>query len=485
MLKLEDVLYGVQPVETRQMPFIPEALRTLAYREVVIDSRLAAPETLFVALQGERVDGHSFIADAVKRGACAALVLREKLTGLILEQAALVVDPATGAGLELANPETLLLIAVDDPLGSLHRLASYHRGRFTPTVIGVTGSVGKTSTKEATAAVLSRRYSTLKNPRSYNSESTLPIVVLQLDSHHEVAVLEMGMYRPGDIDLLARIARPSIGIVTNVGPSHMERVGSLDAIAASKAELLLALPPDGHAILNIDDPMVAAMAHKTSAKPFFFGLDPAADLWADEIESRGLEGITFRAHHAGESVVLNLPLIGKHSVHTALAAASAGLLLGLGWDAIVDGLRDEVAQLRLLAVPGIHNTTLIDDTYNASPASALAALNLLSELQGRRVAVIGDMLELGAAEEEAHRMVGARAAEVADIVVALGTRAQLAAQEARAAGMAEEQVHEVTSSQEATSLLKQIASAGDYILVKGSRAMFMDQIVADLQRRVD
>ena len=245
MLQLEDVLYGVQPVETRQKPLIPEALRTVAYGDVVIDSRLAMPGSLFVALQGERVDGHSFIADAVERGARAALVLHEKLAGLTLEQAAVVVDPATGAGLEQANPETLLLITVDDPLGSLHRLASYHRGRFTPTVIGITGSVGKTSTKEATAAVLSRRYSTLKNPRSYNSESTLPIVVLQLDSHHEVAVLEMGMYRPGDIELLAHIARPSIGIVTNVGPSHMERVGSLNAIAESKAELLEALPPEG------------------------------------------------------------------------------------------------------------------------------------------------------------------------------------------------------------------------------------------------
>lgn len=484
MLELEEVLYGVQPVETRRKPPIPEYLHTVAYADVVIDSRLATPESLFVALQGERVDGHSFIADAVGRGARAALVLREKIEGLMLEQA-VVVDPATGAGLEQANPESVLLITVDDPLGSLHRLASYHRGLFTPIVIGITGSVGKTSTKEATASVLSRRYSTLKNPRSYNSESTLPIVVLQLNAQHELAVLEMGMYRPGDIELLAHIARPSIGIVTNVGPSHMERAGSLHAIATSKAELLATLPAEGHAILNIDDPLVTAMAEKTAAKPFFFGLDPAADLWADEIESRGLEGISFRAHHAGEAVVLNLPLIGKHSVHTALAAASAGLLLDLGWDAIVDGLREESAQLRLLAVPGIHNTTLIDDTYNASPASALAALNLLSELQGRRVAVIGDMLELGAAEEESHRLVGARTAEVADIMIALGERSRIAAQEARAAGMAADSVYEVTSSQEATSLLKQIAEAGDYILVKGSRAMAMDQIVAELQRRID
>ncbi len=180
----------------------------------------------------------------------------------------------------------------------------------------------------------------------------MPIALLQLERHHEVAVLEMGTSGPGEITLLTRLARPQIGIVTNVGPSHLERMGSLDAIAQAKSELVQALPADGHAILNIDDERVRAMAEVTQAKPFFYGLDPAADLWADQIESRGLEGIAFRAHHAGEAVVLRLPLLGRHSVHTALAATAAGLLLGLGWDAIVDGLRDESAQLRLLGGAG-------------------------------------------------------------------------------------------------------------------------------------
>ena len=172
-----------------------------------------------------------------------------------------VVD-ATGAGLEGATPATVLLIAVDDPLAALQRLAAYHRGLFTPKVIGITGSVGKTSTKEVTAAVLRRRFSTLKNPRSYNTESTLPISLLQLEAHHEVAVLEMGAYGPGDISLLAGIARPHIGIVTNIGPSHMERMGSLETVAQAKSELVQALPADGYAILNIDDPRVRAMAER-------------------------------------------------------------------------------------------------------------------------------------------------------------------------------------------------------------------------------
>ncbi|MFL5335096.1 MAG: UDP-N-acetylmuramoyl-tripeptide--D-alanyl-D-alanine ligase, partial [Geminicoccaceae bacterium] len=405
MLKLDEVLTGVQAAEVRQTPSTPLALGQVAYGEAVIDSRLATPGCLFVALRGERVDGHDFLAAAVAGGASAALVRREQVAGRELGRPCMLVEP-TGAGLAGATPETVLLIVVDDPLAALQRLAAYHRGLFAPKVIGITGSVGKTSTKEVTAAVLQRRYSTLKNPRSYNTESTLPISLLQLEAHHDIAVLEMGTYGPGDIALLAGIARPDIGIVTNIGPSHLERMGSLSVVAQAKSELVQALPADGYAILNIDDPLVRPMANVTSARPFFYGLDRAAALYADQIESRGLAGIAFRAHHAGESVVLKLPLLGRHSVHTALAAAAAGLLLGLGWDAIVDGLRDESAQLRLLATPSASGATLIDDTYNASPTSSLAALNLLADLDGRRIVVLGDMLELGSIEEEAHRIVG-------------------------------------------------------------------------------
>jgi UDP-N-acetylmuramoyl-tripeptide--D-alanyl-D-alanine ligase len=480
VLTLEEVLTGAQATEARQQPAIPPALGQVAYGEAVIDSRLATPGSLFVAIRGERVDGHDFLAAAVANGARAALVRHDRAASLALDRPFAVVDP-TGAGLAEATPEHVLLIAVDEPLAALHRLAAYHRGLFAPTVIGITGSVGKTSTKEVVAAVLRRRYSTLKNPRSYNSEFTLPLAVLQLEAHHAVAVLEMGIYGPGDLTLLAGIARPQIGIVTNVGPSHMERMGSVDAVARAKSELVRALPPDGYAILNMDDERVRAMAEVTAARPFFYGLDPAADLWADAIESRGLEGIAFRAHYAGEVVHLRLPLLGRHSVHTALAAAAAGLLLGLGWDAIVDGLRDESAQLRLLAVPGVGGATLIDDTYNASPASSLAALNLLAELGGRKIVVLGDMLELGPVEEEAHRMVGRRAAEVADVLVSVGRRARWIAEEALASGMRAEQVRMLDSKDEAAELLRGLLRAGDYALIKGSRGAAMETIVAALQ----
>jgi UDP-N-acetylmuramoyl-tripeptide--D-alanyl-D-alanine ligase len=482
VLDIRDVLLGTQ-VGERSSPHIPPTLQQVTIGEAAIDSRLVSPGGLFVALRGERVDGHGYLAAAAANGARAALVRRDTIRGMALEQPFVVVDTATGAGLEGATPESVLLFAVDEPLQALHRLAAYHRSKFTLPVIGITGSVGKTSTKEVTAAVLQRGYRTLKNPRSYNSENTLPIVLLQLAPEHEAAVLEMGMYGPGEIALLCELARPRIGIVTNVGPSHLDRLGSIEAIQRAKSELVQALPADGYAILNYDDPSVRQMADVTQATPFFYGLDPAADLWANEIESRGLQGISFTAHHAGEDVRLNLPLIGRHSVHTALAATAAGLRMGLGWDAIVAGLRDESAQLRLLSVPAINGATVIDDTYNASPASVLAALNLLAELAGRRIAVLGDMLELGAVEEESHRMVGVRAAEVVQHLVAVGPRARWIAEEAREGGMDEADVQVVERPAEVPALLRALIAPGDYVLVKGSRGMEMEQIVAAVQQR--
>lgn len=481
MLQLDEVLIGVQTEAARQAPAVPAALQQVAFGEAVIDSRLAAPGSLFVALRGERVDGHEFLADAAARGARAALVRRERAAGLNLGRPAVVVEP-TGAGLEQATPEAVLLIAVDEPLAALHRLASYRRARFSPTVIGITGSVGKTSTKEATAAVLQRRYRTLKNPRSYNNESTMPLTLLQLDASHELAVLEMGAYVPGDIALLAQLARPQVGIVTNVGHSHLERMGSIEMVARTKGELVRALPAGGHAILNIDDPRVRAMADQTAARPFFYGGDPAAELWADEIEGLGLNGVAFRAHYAGETQRLRLPMLGRHSVYTALAAAAAGLLLGLDWPAIIEGLGDERARLRLVAVPARDGATLVDDTYNASPTSSLAALNLLAELQGRKLAVLGDMLELGPAEEESHRLVGRQAAQVVDWLVTVGRRAQWIAEGAAEAGLPAERIRQVADNRAAIELVGELMRPGDFILVKGSRGAAMEVIVAALRQ---
>lgn len=458
-----------------QLP--PEGIPDQPLTNVVVDSREAQAGGCFVALRGEHRDGHDFVADAFGRGAVVAVVQR---------------DP--GIGCPVLNPHGPLPVGqvslpfclrVTDGIAALQQMAAYWRSRFNPRVIGITGSVGKTSTKELVYSVLRQRYRTLRSEGNLNNEIGLPLTLLRLTAEHQAVVLEMGMYALGEIAALAAIAKPQVGIITNVGPSHLERLGSLENIAAAKAELVEALPADGVAILNADDPMVRAMAKKTRARVFTYGLEPGCDLWASDIESRGLEGIRFYFRYGSQALQVKVPLLGRHSVHTALRAAAAGLVEGLSWEEIVAGLQNVGAQLRLIAVPGIHGTTLLDDTYNASPASGIAALNLLADLTGRRIAVLGDMLELGDYEKEGHQMVGLRAADVVQKLITVGPRARWIAEAALAGGMKQEDVFIAENNDAALMHLSQIVSPGDIILVKGSRALGMESIVAAFSRRTD
>jgi UDP-N-acetylmuramoyl-tripeptide--D-alanyl-D-alanine ligase len=439
-------------------------------QHVSIDSRECGDGDVFVALLGERTDGHRYVGDAFQRGAIAALVHQE------VSEGALHVDLERGPW-----PESLKLpvcFRVSRTLEALHRWAAWWRARSPVRVIGITGSVGKTSTKELTWAVLSRRYETLKTEGNLNSEVGLPLMLLRLTPRHQRAVLEMGMYARGEIAALCAIARPAVGVITLVGPVHLERLGSIEAIAAAKAELVEALPEDGVAVLNRDDPYVREMAGRTRARVFFYGLDPEADLWADEIVSEGLEGIRFDLHYRGETFRrVRVSLLGRHSVHTALRAIAVGILEGLTWDEIFTGLRDPRAQLRLVAVPGLQGSILLDDTYNASPPSMLAALNLLAELEGRKIAVLGDMLELGTYEVEAHRLVGGRAGTVVDLLITVGPRARIIAREAMAVGLPADRAWACDSNAEAIEILRRILKSGDVVLVKGSRGLRMEEIV--------
>jgi UDP-N-acetylmuramoyl-tripeptide--D-alanyl-D-alanine ligase len=293
----------------------------------------------------------------------------------------------------------------------------------------------------------------------------------------------MGFYVPGEIALLADIALPVIGVITNIGTVHAERAGSQEAIYSGKAELVRALPKDGVAVLNLDDPLVKRMAHETQARVFWYGLDSNADLWADEIEGMGLDGVRFRLHYSGETLHVRIPLIGRHSVHTALRAAAVGLVESLSWGEILAGLRIGNPQLRLVAVQGKNGSLLLDDTYNASPESTVAALNLLEELDGRKVAVLGDMLELGPYEEQGHRLVGNLAAKVADALITVGPRARIIAETAEAAGLDAKAITQFEDSQQALGFLKDSLAKGDVVLVKGSRAVHMDKIVPELEAR--
>lgn len=448
-------------------------------RDASIDSRHVTRDSLFVALPGERVDGHDFVQEAFNRGATVALISQE----IPSEYPHLDLRGGWKADQVLSVGETPICLIVDDSLSAMQKIARFWRRRLDLVVIGITGSVGKSTTKELVAEVLSQRYKTLKSPGNLNNEIGLPLTLLQLSEKHERAVLEMGFYVPGEIEFLCDLALPQVGVVTNIGTVHAERAGTIEDIARGKSELVQALPPepDGLAILNFDDPMVREMADQSKSRIFFYGMNPEAHIWADQVESLGLEGIRFRLHYRNEVLHLRVPLIGRHSVHTALRAAAVGLTDGLTWQDIVNGLQSGKAQLRLVAVRAKSGAIILDDTYNASPESTLAALNLLDDLEGRKIAVLGDMLELGQYEQQGHALVGARVAEVASELITVGERAKLIASSAAKAGLALDMINEFDNPHQAIDFLKDRLTSQDVVLVKGSRGMQMEIIVSALE----
>ncbi len=448
-----------------------------AVSAVVVDSRDATPGSVFVAFAGESHDGHDFVPAAFAQGAIAALVSRDMIT---------TDTPAEWQTVDARDaravlPDTLpVCILVEDTMLALQQVAGYWRTQLDTRVIGITGSVGKTTTKELTATVLSQSYQTLKSPGNRNNEIGLPLTLLALRPSDERAVLEMGMYAQGEIARLCELAQPEVGVLTMIAPVHLERLGSMDAITAAKQELVEALPEDGTAILNRDDDRVMSMAPHTAARVFTYGLDDRADLWADNIQSMGLDGVHFTLHHRREALNVRIPLLGRHSVHTALRATAVGLVEGMRWETILAGLGETPSQLRLVTVGGPNGSLLIDDTYNASPDSVLAALNLLEDLDGRHIAVLGDMLELGDMAEIGHRRMGIRAADVADELVVIGPLARLIGEEAIAAGLPISCVTAVDSAAEAIPVLENLIREGDVVLIKGSLGMQMEQIVSQL-----
>jgi UDP-N-acetylmuramoyl-tripeptide--D-alanyl-D-alanine ligase len=471
MLSLADVFEAL----THTRPEMPHTVIT----EAAIDSRQVIPGGMFIAIKGERVDGHNFITQAFQRGAVIALIdheIEEPYTLLDLRH-----------GLPAYNYQRIhqpVCLLVNNTITALQEIATFWRKQLKNLrVIGITGSVGKSTTKEAIAQVLSQRYRTLKSAANLNNEIGLPLNVLKLTPGHQYAVLEMGFYVLGEIKQLCDIALPQVGVLNNIGTVHAERAGSQEVIARGKGELVEALPaaPNGIAILNYDDPFIRPMKDRTKARVFYYGLDEQADLWADRVEGMGLDGIRFRLHYGKETLHIHIPMIGRHSVETALRAAAVGVVEGLTWDEIISGLQESQAQLRLVAVRTESGALLLDDTYNASPESTLAALNLLSELKGRHIAVLGDMLELGPYEQQGHHLVGVRTAEVAEILLTLGPRAHMIADAARKAGMKKSAIHEYERLDAVVNWLKQNLHEDDAVLLKGSHGLRMDRITAELE----
>ncbi|HSM91933.1 MAG TPA: UDP-N-acetylmuramoyl-tripeptide--D-alanyl-D-alanine ligase, partial [Anaeromyxobacteraceae bacterium] len=391
---------------------------------VGIDSRKAVAGALFVALKGDRFDGHDFVAAAARAGAAAALVAEDRA-------AALATAP-------------IPLLAVPDTLPALGALARFHRMRFDLPVVAVTGSNGKTTTREMIAAILAKRGPTLKNDGNLNNEIGVPLTLFGLDEGHAAAVIEMGMSHPGEIARLTGVARPQIGVVTNAAAAHLEGLGTVDGVADAKAELYEGLPPTGVAIANADDARMLKRAQASGRRVLTFaaGRQRRGDVVVLEILGHAPEGLRFLLGVGNRELEVTLPLVGAHNTANAAAATAAALALGCTDREIVAGLRDVRPVGRRLRVERLGSgIRLIDDCYNANPLSMGAALQTLADLAdddeaARPVAVLGDMLELGAFEAEAHRGVGEAAARAGvALLAAFGPRARATAEAAAAAGL--------------------------------------------------
>jgi UDP-N-acetylmuramoyl-tripeptide--D-alanyl-D-alanine ligase len=442
----------------------PTSVRS--FRLAAVDSRRVIPGCLFVALAGARDDGHRYVGAALAAGAVAALVERD-----------VPLPPGTNAA----------IVRVADSLAALQDLAAAVRNRAAVRVVGITGSTGKTLAKEMTADVLARTLTVLRNEGNLNSETGLPMTLLRLEPTHQVAVLEMGMYTVGEIERLVEISRPEVGVVLAVHPTHLERAGSLDRIAQAKSELPAGLPPDGLAVLNADDPLVVSMASRTRAPVRTFGLGSGADVRATDIATAGLGGVTFTLIAPWGEQRVRSAAPGRHLVPHALAAAAVAHHFGVPLAEVAAALEAGSFAPHRMAVeelPG--GATLVDDTYNASPVSVGAALEFLAETpvgRGRRLAVLGDMLELGPDEEAAHRQIGIKAAGVLDALVTVGPRGRWMADAARAVGLA--RVAAVDDVEQAVAEVERTLNpgAGDLVLVKASRGIALDRLVARLLGR--
>lgn len=433
-------------------------------RGAAVDSRTLREHAAFFALPGERTDGHRFVEDAVAAGA-AAVVITQPLPDESLDR------------LSRGHAGGVTVIRVPDGVTALGRMASAWRQRFSPLVVGVTGSLAKTSTKEQIAEVLASRHSVLRSAGNENNEIGLPLTLLRLEASHDAAVLEMGMYVPGDIAYLSGLARPAIGVVTAVRGTHISRAGSLEAIERGKVELVEAIDADGAVVLNVDDPRVAGMARRARGDILLYGFGNRADFRAEDVRSRGEEGMSFRLQTPAGGVEVESPALGRHGVHNALAAAAVGLRAGLDPAQIAVGLARPWHAPHRSRLVRAGSWRIVDDSYNASPDSMVAALDLLASLSGRRVAVLGEMLELGEASEALHRTVGAHAAVTADLLITVGEGAAPIADGAAAAGMQTGARASATDRTEALALLLERLAPDDIVLVKASRGAALDWIV--------
>ncbi len=442
-------------------------------RRITLDSRSIRPGDLFVAIKGDRFDGHDFVAAALSGGAVGAIVH----DSVALAPAWLKV---------MAKRSMPFVLGARDPLFAYQQLATHHRSRFDIPVVAVTGSNGKTTTKEMVASVLAQRWKILKTEGNLNNRIGMPQTLLRLDAHHEGAVIEMGVDNLGQTTRLCEIARPTIGIITNIGPDHLEFFRSMDGSAQAKAELLDLLPSNGAAVLNVDDSYYDYLAARAQCRVVSFGFSSKADVRATDVKADGHDGTIFRLRLPGKvrHTIVHIRVQGTHNVLNALAAAAVGSILGLPGAVIAQGLsRFRPAAMRS-QISMSHGVKVINDCYNANPASMKAAVQLLAQTRCDRlkIAVLGDMLELGPGAVRMHIEVGEFVAHQGiDRLIACGPLSRHLADGARQAGMERARVVEVADAEAAAAAVKATVKQGDAVLVKASRGMKLEQVVQALQ----
>ncbi|MDO8848548.1 MAG: UDP-N-acetylmuramoyl-tripeptide--D-alanyl-D-alanine ligase [Coriobacteriia bacterium] len=444
-----------------------EGPRTTMVNGLVIDSRSVEPGAAFVAFPGEHADGHAYVAQALAGGARAIVVTRDD-------------DEVRAAFTGGARAETVL-VRVDDPLAAVEALARHHRARLMCPVVGVTGSTGKTTTKDFLRSVLATRMRVVATAENRNNELGVPLTVMDAGAETEVLVVEMAMRGPGQIEHLCSIARPTAGLVTNVGVSHVEVLGTEEAIASAKGELVRAIPDNGRVFLNGDDGWTDTLETFAAAPITRYGLSAAADVRAADVQVAEDGTPSFTLAIAEETAEVNLPVPGRHNVYNALAAAAVGAHLGLPIGDIVRGLHAATfSKWRMEAFQSAAGLTVINDAYNANPTSMQAAISALGDVptRGRRIAVLGDMAELGSLTELAHFQLGEEiAGSSVDVLVTVGERGRRIAEGALAAGMDPERVRPCGTAAEASEVLDDLAEPGDTVLVKASRVMGLERVV--------
>lgn len=437
---------------------------------VCIDSRTLTPGCAFVAIRGDRVDGNDFALDALRNGSRVLLVSHDRgqLTDLV----------------HAASMREAVVIRVQDGVEALQALATYHRSRLHCGVLGVTGSTGKTTTKEFVDAVLSTTFNVISTQGNNNNEIGVPLTVLKADAGTDVLVIEMGMRGEGQIARLCEIARPTLGLVTNVGVSHIELLGTQDAVAQAKGELIRALPANGAAFLNGDDAFSERIAQGSAAPVVLYGLSEGCTVRAAEIELDSESRASFDLVVSGGCERIRVPVPGRHNVYNALAAAAVGIRLGVPLDRIAEGVASATLPAMRMQVFGTAcGVTVVNDAYNANPVSMKAALETLASMQtpGRRVAVLGDMAELGSLSELAHFRIGEQVAALGlDLLLTVGERAVRIAAGAKAAGMSPQKVRTFEDAAEAADSLAALIRPDDTVLVKASRVMGLETVIDEI-----